>query len=65
MAALSPDIVPTDSPDRAVFVIDGKSGPVAAIDLLRMPDHISVEHLVAGASAGGALGASANGWLMR
>jgi len=46
VAALSPAIVPTDSEDRAVFVIDGKDGPAAAIDLRQMPDHISVEHLV-------------------
>ena len=31
-----------------MFVIDGKDGPVAAIDLRQMPDHISVEHLVGG-----------------
>ena len=48
VAALSPAIVPTDSDDRAVFVIDGNSGPVAAIDLLQMPDHIRVQHLVGG-----------------
>lgn len=48
VAALSPAIVPTDSHERAVFVIDGDSGPVAAIDLLQMADHVSVEHLVGG-----------------
>lgn len=32
--------------DRAVFVVDGPQGPVAAIDLLRCSDHLSVEHLV-------------------
>ena len=46
IAALSPAIIPTESDHRAVFVIDGKDGPVAAIDLRQMPDHISVEHLV-------------------
>lgn len=46
IAALSSAIIPTESDDRAVFVIDGKDGPVAAIDLKQMPDHISVEHLV-------------------
>ena len=46
VAALSPAIVLTDANDRAVFVIDGKDGPVAAIDLRQMSDHISVEHLV-------------------
>ena len=46
VAALSPAIVPTDSTDRAVFVIDSNAGPVAVIDLLQAPDHISVEHLV-------------------
>jgi hypothetical protein len=50
IAALSPAIIPTESPTesdyRAVFVIDGKDGPVAAIDLRQHPDHISVEHLV-------------------
>jgi hypothetical protein len=48
IAALSPEIIPTESDDRAVFVIDGTAGPVAAIDLRQMPDHISVEHLVGG-----------------
>lgn len=46
LAALSPAIVPTEARDRAVFVIDGRNGPVAAIDLRLLPDHISVEHLV-------------------
>jgi hypothetical protein len=46
IAALSPAIIPTESNDRAVFVLDGGDGPVAAIDLRQMPDHISVEHLV-------------------
>ncbi|MFZ5781057.1 MAG: hypothetical protein ACOY4R_12740 [Pseudomonadota bacterium] len=40
--------MPTLSDDRAVFVIDGPEGPVAAIDLLRCSDHLSVEHLVGG-----------------
>ncbi len=31
-----------------MFVIEGKAGLVAAIDLLQAPDHISVEHFVAG-----------------
>lgn len=48
IAALSPAIIPTESNDRAVFVIDGETGPIAAIDLSQMPDHISVEHLVGG-----------------
>ena len=48
IAALSPAIIPTESDDRAVFVIDGEDGPVAAIDLRQMSDHISVEHLVGG-----------------
>lgn len=48
IAALSPAIVPTDARDRAVFVVDGKDGPVAAIDLRLMADHINVEHLVGG-----------------
>jgi hypothetical protein len=48
IAALSPTIIPTESDDRAVFVIDGTDGPVAAIDLRQMSDHISVEHLVGG-----------------
>jgi hypothetical protein len=52
VAALSPAIVPTDSHDRAVFVIDGNLGPIAAIDLRQGPDHISVEHLVAGRREG-------------
>jgi len=47
IAALSPTIIPTESDDRAVFVIDGAAGrPVAAIDLRQMRDHISIEHLV-------------------
>ncbi|MBM3647595.1 MAG: hypothetical protein FJX11_07380 [Alphaproteobacteria bacterium] len=46
LAGLSPAIVPTDSDDRAVFVIDGAAGPQAAIDLARQPDHIRIEHLV-------------------
>ena len=47
IAALSSAIIPTESDDRAVFVIDDAAGqPVAAIDLRQMPDHISVEHLV-------------------
>ena len=48
IAALSSAIIPTEADDRAVFVIDGTDGPVAAIDLRQMPDHISVEHLVGG-----------------
>jgi hypothetical protein len=48
IAALSPTIIPTESDDRAVFVIDGTDGPVAAIDLRQLSDHISVEHLVGG-----------------
>jgi len=48
IAALSPAIIPTEADDRAVFVIDGTDGPVAAIDLRQMSDHISVEHLVGG-----------------
>lgn len=51
LAALSPTsvpaIVPTDSPDRAVFVIDGPAGPRAAIDLAHQANHLSVEHLIA------------------
>ena len=46
IAALSPAIIPTESDDRAVFVIDGETGPVAAIDLRQLADHINVEHLV-------------------
>jgi hypothetical protein len=47
IAALSPTIIPTESDDRAVFVIDGAAGqPVAVIDLRQMRDHIAVEHLV-------------------
>jgi hypothetical protein len=47
IAALSPTIIPTQSDDRGVFVIDGAGGqPVAVIDLRQMRDHISVEHLV-------------------
>src|SRR5215203_4318984 len=46
IAALSPTIIPTDADDRAVFVIDGKDGPVAAIDLSLTSDRISIEHLV-------------------
>ncbi len=48
IAALSSAIIPTEADDRAVFVIDGTDGPVAAIDLRQMSDHISVEHLVGG-----------------
>jgi hypothetical protein len=48
LAALSPAIVPTESNDRAVFVIDGEGGPVAAIDLRKMPDHIRIEQLAGG-----------------
>ena len=48
IATLSPAIIPTDSDDRAVFVIDGKDGPLAAIDLVQMSDHIAIEHLVGG-----------------
>jgi hypothetical protein len=46
IAALSSAIIPTESDDRAVFVIDGETGPIAAIDLSQMADHINVEHLV-------------------
>ena len=47
VAALSPTIIPSESDDRAVFVIDSAAGqPVAVIDLRQMADHISVEHLV-------------------
>jgi hypothetical protein len=48
IAALSSAIIPTESDDRAVFVIDGETGPIAAIDLSQMADHINVEHLVGG-----------------
>ena len=48
IAALSSAIIPTESPDRAVFVIDGETGPIAAIELRQMPDHINVDHLVGG-----------------
>ena len=48
IAALSPTIIPTEADDRAVFVIDGKDGPVAAIDLSLTSDRISIEHLVGG-----------------
>jgi hypothetical protein len=48
IAALSSAIIPTDSEGRAVFVIDGATGPIAAIDLSRRADHISVDHLVGG-----------------
>ena len=37
IAALSPAIIPTESHDRAVFVIDGETGPIAAIDLAKWP----------------------------
>lgn len=51
---LSPKIAaPTDSETRAVFVIGGASGPVAAIDLAQMPDHLSVEHLATTDDASG------------
>lgn len=47
IAALTPMIIPMESNDRAVFVIDGAAGqPVAVIDLRQMADHISIEHLV-------------------
>lgn len=59
VAALSPDIVPVDAPDRAVFVVDGAAGPVAAIDLRQGVDHIGIEHLVAGAREGRSLVAEA------
>ena len=46
MAFLSSKIAPpTSSETRAVFVIDGDTGPAAAIDLAKLPDHLSVEHL--------------------
>jgi len=48
IAALSSAIIPTESDDRAVFVIDGETGPIAAIDLRQIADHINVEHLVGG-----------------
>lgn len=51
LAALSPAIVPGAADDRAVFVIDDTGGLTTAIELLRRPDHISVEHLV-GSEAG-------------
>jgi len=47
IAALSAAIIPTEADDHAVFVIDGEAGPIAAIDLRQMADHIKVEHLVA------------------
>jgi hypothetical protein len=46
IAALSSAIIPTESDDRAVFVIDGATGPIAAIDLSQRADHIGVDHLV-------------------
>jgi hypothetical protein len=48
IAALSSAIIPTESPDRAVFVIDGETGPIAAIELSQRTDHINVDHLVGG-----------------
>ena len=37
--------MPTAADDRAVFVIDASQGVTAAIELVRRPDHISIEQL--------------------
>ena len=37
--------MPTAADDRAVFVIDAPQGVTAAIELVRRPDHISIEQL--------------------
>ena len=45
LASLLPGLAPADDPERAVFVIDGRDGPAAAIALQRAADHIRVERL--------------------
>jgi hypothetical protein len=54
LAALLPGLAPLSASDhRALFVIDGDDGAMAAIDLLQAGDHIGVEHLVAAKSHDG------------
>ena len=42
---------PTDSDIRAVFVVDGREGFAATMELVQNADHLSVEHLVAAPAA--------------
>ncbi|MBI3196033.1 MAG: hypothetical protein HYZ40_00710 [Rhodospirillales bacterium] len=52
IAAFAPEVpAPELSDDRATFVIDDGSAPIALIDLVQRADHLQIEHLV-GAAAG-------------
>ena len=52
IAAFAPGFPPpTMADDRATFVIDGESGPLAAVDLVQHGDHLGIEQ-VAVAAAG-------------
>ena len=52
IAAFAPGFPPpTMADDRATFVIDGESGPLAAVDLVQRGDHLGIEQ-VAVAAAG-------------
>lgn len=47
IAAFAPEVpAPAMSDDRATFVIDGESGPIALIDVVQRTDHLQIEHLV-------------------
>ena len=48
VAALVPNLVLSATDEhRATFVIDGKTGPVAVLDLLKTERHLELKHLVA------------------
>jgi hypothetical protein len=47
IAAFAPEIPPPAiAGDRATFVVDGESGPLALIELVQRNDHLEIEHLV-------------------
>ncbi len=51
IAAIAADVPPPAmSNNRATFVIDGVSGPVALVDLVQHPDHLQIEYLVVAAT---------------
>jgi hypothetical protein len=47
IAMFAPEVpAPAMSDNRAMFVIDGESGPIALIDLVQRADRLQIEHLV-------------------
>jgi hypothetical protein len=54
IAAFAPEVPPpTMTDDRAVFVIDAWSGPVALLDLVQHGDHLQIAHLALAAGGTG------------